>query len=308
MNFLYTKLMIAGLLLAAAWLPVALKAADTDAPADRPVAVMTATEVCTKIGNKLASVNVVECNRQNLMPSAGVSVRGLPILIKTYPPPQQHEPLGKVLLIGGIHGDEYASVSVIFKWMNILNEHYSGMFHWHIVPLVNPDGLLQGESQRTNANGVDLNRNFPMREDWLVALEDYWSSATDRNTRFYPGSGPLSEPETHWLAAEIERFQPDVVVLVHAPYGVGDYDNPPENPHQLGHLYLEPLGTYPGSLSRYVGIQLGIPLVTIELPYADIMPSSPKINEIWMDLVHLLRGNMPVDSSALTAEQKNEKS
>ena len=73
----------------------------------------------------------------------------------------EDRPLGRILVIGGIHGDEYSSVSVVFKWMDILNIHHSGLFHWHFIPLSNPDGLLQPSSQRQNARGVDLNRNFP---------------------------------------------------------------------------------------------------------------------------------------------------
>ena len=33
--------------------------------------------------------------------------------------------LGRVLLIGGIHGDEYSSVTIVFKWLSILDRHHS---------------------------------------------------------------------------------------------------------------------------------------------------------------------------------------
>lgn len=259
-----------------------------------PMALIDVEEVCERIGNKLASVSVRECLRQDMVESGGVSINGLPILVKTYPPLPDREPIGRVLLFGGIHGDEYSSVSVVFKWMNILNEHHSGMFHWRIAPLVNPDGLLQDSSQRMNARGVDLNRNFPM-PDWENAAHDYWINRTRRNPRRYPGTGPLSEPEARWIAEEIERFQPDAVVAVHAPYGVVDYDGPRDGPYRLGKLYLELLGTFPGSLGRYAGIELQIPLVTIELPYAGIMPQPDEISAMWVDLVQWLRDNARPD-------------
>ncbi len=272
-------------------LPALAVAEDADVTAT-PLALEGSDQICQRIGNKLGSVSVRECQRQEMVPSGGVSVNGSPILIKTYPPLEQREPLGKVLLVGGLHGDEYSSVSVVFKWMNILNQHHSGLFHWRIAPLVNPDGLLQDESRRMNANGVDLNRNFPA-PDWQSKTEDYWVNETQRNPRRYPGTAPLSEPETRWLAEEIERFEPDVIVSVHAPYGVVDYDGPRNGPYHLGRLYLELLGTYPGSLGRYAGIHLNKPLVTIELPYAGIMPTPAEINDIWVDLVRWLRNNMP---------------
>jgi len=279
-------------------LPLGVGAQKTAVPsaaiAPTAVAVETPERVCERIGGKLASVSVNECKHQQMVPSGGVSVNGSPILVKTYPPLDQRKPLGKVLLVGGIHGDEYSSVSVVFKWMNILNEHHSGMFHWRIAPLMNPDGLLRDESQRMNANGVDLNRNFPS-PDWHARTEDYWVNRTGRNSRRYPGTAPLSEPEARWLAEEIERFEPDVIVSVHAPYGVVDYDGPRNGPYRLGRLYLELLGTYPGSLGRYVGVMLDKPLVTIELPYAGIMPSPQEINDMWIDLVRWLRDNLPAE-------------
>jgi len=108
---------------------------------------------CLRIGNKLGSVSYSECMARGLHLSGGVSVNGAPILIKEYPPLKRRTPLGRVLLVGGIHGDEYSSVSVVFKWLQTLDQHHSGLFHWHIVPLLNPDGLLQDDSARMNANG-----------------------------------------------------------------------------------------------------------------------------------------------------------
>ena len=111
---------------------------------------------CTRIGNKLGSVSIKDCLDIGLIATDGESVKGAAILIKEYPPLEKKEPLGKVLLIGGIHGDEYSSVSIIFKWLATLNKHHSGLFHWHVIPLLNPDGLLRKKSQRINENNVDL--------------------------------------------------------------------------------------------------------------------------------------------------------
>ena len=95
---------------------------------------------CNRIGNKLGSVSVEDCLAVGLTLTDGITFEGAPILIKEYPPLETREPLGKVLLIGGIHGDEYSSVSIIFKWLKTLDNHKSGLFHCHGIPLVNVDG------------------------------------------------------------------------------------------------------------------------------------------------------------------------
>ena len=157
-------------------------------------------EICRRIGNKLASVSFEECMDRELGPSGGLAVSGTPILVKEYPPLPSRQARGRVLLVGGIHGDEYSSVTIVFKWMAILDRFHSGLFHWRISPLMNPDGLLRRHSQRMNANGVDLNRNFPC-PNWHEATRDYWVRRTSSNPRRYPGTEPLSEPESRSATA-----------------------------------------------------------------------------------------------------------
>ncbi len=246
---------------------------------------------CTRVGNKLGSVGIKECLDIKLIVHESISVNNAGLLIKEYPPLPRRQPMGRVLLLGGIHGDEYSSVSVVFKWLKTLDKHHSGLFHWKIAPLVNPDGLLQKKSSRLNANGVDLNRNFPV-PDWSESAIKHWVEKTKRSPRRYPGEKALSEPETRWLVDEINHFKPDVLVSVHAPHGIVDYDGPEQAPRKLGGLYLNLLGTYPGSLGRYAGVDLGIPVITIELPYSGIMPKPDEISEIWSDLVSYLMKNM----------------
>ena len=263
--------------------------------------------MCRRIGNKLGSVGTNECLAMHLMVSRGRSVNGDPILVREYAPRPERTPLGRVLLIGGMHGDEYSSVSILFKWMGILNEHHSGLFHWIAIPLLNPDGLLREHSQRQNQHGVDLNRNFPTPR-WHERSHRYWIEDTGRSPRRYPGPDPLSEPESRWLAEVIQRFRPDAIVSVHAPYGVLDFDGPPKAPERLGHLYLNLLGTYPGSLGNYAGVRKRIPVVTIELPHAGIMPSDEHINEIWVDLVKWLRSKLEPPTLQVKTEDQAEPS
>jgi len=250
--------------------------------------------VCLKITDKLGSVDYEECATLEMTPTGHHSVDGIPLMIKEYPPLSQRKPRGRILLVGGTHGDELASISIVFKWMHILEKHHSGLFHWRINPLMNPDGALQPRHQRTNANGVDLNRNFATPDSHNGAALHYWKVKTYENARRYPGPYPLSEPETNWLHQEIDQFKPDVVIAVHAPYSLVDYDAPDRKnaPRRIGHLYKNLMGTYPGSLGNYAGIHLRVPVITLELPHAGIMPTKKQISRLWTDLVRWLIRNV----------------
>jgi hypothetical protein len=249
---------------------------------------------CQKISGKLASVSFKECDRLQMQISGHRSVGGFPLLIKEYPPLEPRKPKGRILLVGGTHGDELSSISIVFKWMHTLEKHHSGLFHWRINPLMNPDGALQPSHSRTNANRVDLNRNFITPESHLGAPLAYWYGKAYKNERRYPGPFPLSEPETNWLYQEIENFKPDVIISVHAPYSLVDYDAPDRNnaPKRIGNLHKNLMGTYPGSLGNYAGIHLGIPVITLELPHAGIMPTRNQVSWLWTDLVRWLIRNV----------------
>lgn len=252
---------------------------------------MGVNDLCVKVGSKLSSVAVAECQRHAFIGDGSWSQRGWPLVYKDYPPLNDKTPLGRVLLIGGIHGDEYSAVSVPFKWMMILDKYHSGLFHWRFLPVANPDGLLRKRSVRTNERGVDLNRNFAT-PDWKANALKYWNQRVKKDPRRYPGKAAESEAETRWLARHIAEFKPDVIVSVHAPYGILDYDGPKSPPRRLGYLNLRLLGVYPGSLGNYAGVHLNIPVVTIELPHAGIMPPPEQISQIWVDLVRWLRRHL----------------
>lgn len=243
--------------------------------------------LCAEVGGKLGSVSVSDCRKQRLEPSGHRSILGRELAVKEYSPKPPKVPLGRILVIGGIHGDEYSSVSVVFKWMEILDIHHSGLFHWRFIPLSNPDGLLRDASQRQNERGVDLNRNFPTR-DWNQLAHEYWQSRTGRDPRRYPGPEAASEPEVVYLVEEIDTFQPDIIISMHAPYGLVDHDGPPKAPEYIGDLTLRRLGVFPGSLGNYGGVDLNVPVVTVELSHAGIMPTASQVSRMWTDLVRWL--------------------
>ncbi len=258
------------------------------------LASLSVDQACQRISNKLASVDMEECQAAQLGKTGHYSVEGFPLLLREYPPLGNRQPKGKVLLVGGTHGDELSSISVVFKWMQTLNQHHSGLFHWRINPLMNPDGALKRKHTRTNARGIDLNRNFLTPDLSRGSALDYWKTRGYQNKRRFPGTRPLSEPETMWLHREIADFQPDVIIAVHAPYSLVDFDAPDRNnaPKRIGYLRRNLMGTYPGSLGNYAGVHLGIPVITLELPHAGIMPGKDDIRYLWVDLVRWLVRNI----------------
>lgn len=220
------------------------------------------------------------------------SVDNVPLLVKEYPPLGKRKPQSRVLVVGGMHGDEYSSVSVVFKWMEILDVHHSGLFHWVFVPVLNPDGLLVENSTRTNARGVDLNRNMPAPL-WKEIGYQRWKDYTRENPRYYPGPYAMSEPETMFLVELIRNFCPDAIISLHSPLNLVDYDGPGDPPMGIGSLGLRRLGNFPGTLGNFAGIELGIPVMTIEFDSSGRMPGSTEISEMWMDIVRWLVNNTP---------------
>ena len=256
--------------------------------------------LCSEIGSTLGSVSIKDCKAQNLSDSGERTTYDRPLAYKIYPPLEGKQEQGKILLMGGIHGDEYSAISIMFRWMETLNKHHSGLFHWQVIPLLNPDGLLnQARATRQNGAGVDLNRNFPS-QDWDALAQAYWENRTYKNPRRYPGARANSEPETQWFVDIIDQFQPDVIIAVHAPHRLVDYDGPQNAPNRLGQLRLRQLGTYPGSLGNYAGVDLNIPVVTVELASAGSMPSRKEISTMWVDLVRWLVREVPKRKQAST--------
>lgn len=250
---------------------------------------------CELIGRRLGSVDAQECLDAGLNGSLAGTVQGQPILWRDFRSARPRGNAQRILLIGGMHGDEFSSISVVFKWMRQLADDRFQPFYWRVVPCLNPDGLLRVPETRTNASGVDLNRNFPT-PDWAQTALPYWEHRTGRDPRRFPGHKPLSEPETRWLARIIERYRPHAIVSVHAPFGVLDYDGPRVPPQQLGFLKLHLLGAYPGSLGNFAGIYLGVPVITLELPHAGIMPTTSQTTRLWSDLMEWLEENLPEGS------------
>jgi murein peptide amidase A len=232
------------------------------------------------------------CQNSALAPTGALSQKGFPILARRIPAAKNGSRPVRILLLGGIHGDELTASAIVFQWMQRMPTASAQEFQWSIVPVVNPDGLLAPTPKRVNANGVDLNRNFPT-PGWQQEAPRYWAKVTRSDPRRFPGKAPLSEPESRWLNEEIERFQPQVIISVHAPFGVLDFDGPAPPPRRFGRLVFNQVGVYPGSLGNYSGHHKNVPIITIELPNAQAMPPDAEVQRIWQDMLSWIQRNVP---------------
>ncbi|MCP3951903.1 MAG: murein peptide amidase A, partial [Desulfobacterales bacterium] len=90
-----------------------IKLPDTD----RPTATVKKlkSNFCARINNRLSSIDYHECMSIRLEPTGHVSAQGDPIMISRFRQLGGTVPTGRVLLIGGVHGDELSSVSIVFE-------------------------------------------------------------------------------------------------------------------------------------------------------------------------------------------------
>jgi len=164
-----------------------------------------------------------------------------------------------VLVVGGVHGDEPAGVEAVLALAERLRAPGAGAAPTWLVPALNPDGLALGT--KNSARDVDLNRNFPAA-----------SFRTAHAPAYFPGAAPLSEPETRILADLVDGEGVAAVVAVHAPFACVNYDGPAEAwaaavAQACGWPVRADIGyPTPGSLGSWLGLDRGLPVLTLELP------------------------------------------
>ncbi|MBL4969374.1 M14 family metallopeptidase [Bacillus halotolerans] len=154
----------------------------------------------------------------------------------------------KVHMNASFHANEWITTSVLLKWLKeycLSLCHNTNFFGFtplelfsrtslSLVPLVNPDGVdlvLHGSAGmgdrrdelerlnchrpnfnewKANINGVDLNKQFPS----LWEIEKYRKPKTP-SYRDFPGTSPLTEPESIAMQQLITADPPDRLVALH---------------------------------------------------------------------------------------------
>ena len=121
------------------------------------------------------------------------------------------------LIVAGMHGgNEYNTVELAEQLMAYIGKHpevIPSNVTLYILHDLNPDGVARGLNYlgRANANGVDLNRNWPA--NWQ---KDWPRSGCWTTTYVTGGGGPASEPETKALMAFILSHHFDALINYHS--------------------------------------------------------------------------------------------
>ena len=178
-----------------------------------------------------------------------------------------------ILIVGVVHGDEPQGKYLIDKYIekstcNILSSTNNGhkentKKNFLFIPCLNPDGMQ--ENKRTNANN-------------------------DETSNYFGGKYPASEIETQFLIDTIEKYKPNLIITLHAPYKVVNYDGPAQEIAKIisdiiKYPVEENIGyPTPGSFGTWAGIEKNIPTITLELdekiPVTELLQPVHKIFDI----------------------------
>jgi murein peptide amidase A len=184
----------------------------------------------------------------------GTSVEGRPLTAI-----ERGTPGGRpVMIVGVIHGDEHEGIRVVDKLRSMPVP--PGIDLW-LVPTINPDGTANGVRQ--NANGVDLNRNFP--KGWApLGSPGYWQ---------YAGPSSASEPETQAMVALLQRVKPLSTIWYHQDLDQvdpGGHDETIVNTYaQIVAQRIENVvgGTYTGTATQFTNsLRTDSTAFVVELP------------------------------------------
>ncbi|MFM8563478.1 MAG: M14 family zinc carboxypeptidase [Acidimicrobiia bacterium] len=146
-----------------------------------------------------------------------------------------------VLVVGVIHGNEQAGLDVVSELRTMDTAEIPANVDLYLMPALNVDGLVA--DRRQNANGVDLNRNFPYN----------WGPIAQLGNWEYAGPAAASEPETQAMVAFVDDLRPDLTVWFHQDaFSIAPSSGPDQQVREeyarLTGLPLEgvPGGTYTG--------------------------------------------------------------
>lgn len=195
----------------------------------------------------------------------------------------------KVVYTGSIHGNELSTRTLLYRWIDELEANYRSIptdVTAIVIPSLNPDGVAT--QKRTNANNVDLNRNF--------ATSDWKSDITTTGNEPFPGGGgksAMSEPESRTIAQFIGNTKPQLVLSYHSIGGLVAA-NQAGNSRTEAATYASLSGyrnttglsdTFEygisGTADDYYGQILGVPSVLIELGSHSDPQTSRNFKPMW---------------------------
>ena len=135
---------------------------------------------------------------KNYQHRIGESVQGRDLVVEAnFDPAASIRPANITLIIGGLHGDEKATVALVATFRE--RWAYELRTPLMLICVANPDGFVA--NSRYNANRVDLNRNCDSR----------WQADCPEPS----GPHPWSEPESRAIRDLILAFEPAKIVSLH---------------------------------------------------------------------------------------------
>jgi len=190
-----------------------------------------------------------------------------------------NENANSIFFMGSIHGNEHSGAELLYYFANWLvksNDPVASDLLANsqilILPVANPDGFEAWT--RINANGVDLNRNFP--KGWGGAGSNPGCGCT-----ICRGNAEADQPEVQSILACWNKYQPTIGVTIHTgmeliAYPWGCWSTPVENITIYGGLYqayktlalqngVEPYLFGQTNLSQ---IDLAQPVAIAQFPYS----------------------------------------
>lgn len=169
----------------------------------------------------------------------------------------------KILFIGVFHGDEIEGEYIINKIEDKISNNIDllNKYQVYTLPCLNPDG--KHLKTRCNSSKIDLNRNYPTK--------NFGEKAVDNNGEImFAGETAASELETKFMMEIIEEINPNIIISIHSPLYLVDYDGPAKKLAEFiskknNYPLVENVGyETPGSFGTWAGIEKQIPLITLE--------------------------------------------
>ena len=248
------------------------------------------------------------------------SEKGQPLIYKVF---GDESSTHTTLLVCSVHSDEDTTYHC-FRFMELLRSNPELIQHRLVlIPLLNPDGFFTQPRTRTNANGVDLNRNLPTK-DWASLAHRQWKWSYQKNPRYNPGKTAGSEKENQFLVSLILKYKPDKIVSLHSPLDFIDLDymDKREGDKELlavrkrawfqAQSFAKQSGTrfrdyrtFPGSLGRF-GDEWKIPIYTLEFPEKPGNQAAKEFERFKLAMLELFNTNLSTQPTALNNEQDKD--
>jgi protein MpaA len=219
--------------------------------------------------------------------SIGTSVEGRPIIAYQF-----GSGPSMVLYIGAMEGNEQNSSKLLSQWITNVDANPGKIPSYRtlvIIPTINPDGFAA--DTRLNADGIDLNRNFPSN-NWQTAATEPTAPSVWTNDG---GPYPLSEPESQALANYYTAHLPRLTLTMHSHGGIVEA-NDAGGSDSLGAQYAsladyEAIPTYAignffdytttGAFEDWANNKLGLPVLEVELESATSDEYSRNLPALW---------------------------